>query len=137
LRATAKRIAARWREEAEPEGQSCQVPPKDRRPFPRPQAGGSDAPHVWAAQFSRSNRRLASGRVGRLRGRPRCTQYTIEASTASGANITCSRPAPPPSGASSASRPKDSAPRSIAPPLGQLRRTQMFKAIIIAGTIGK
>src|SRR5208282_1640297 len=64
-------------EEAEPEGQSRQVPPRDRRPFPRPQTSGSDAPHVWAAQFSRPNRRLASGRVGRLRGRPRCTQYTF------------------------------------------------------------
>ena len=30
-------------EEAEPEGQSRQVPPRDRRPFPRPQTSGSDA----------------------------------------------------------------------------------------------
>jgi hypothetical protein len=26
--------------------------PRGRRPFPRPQTGGSKAPHVWAAQFS-------------------------------------------------------------------------------------
>src|SRR5271165_7176019 len=36
--------------------------------------------------------------------------------------MTCSRPAPAPSGASSASRPKDSAPRSTAPRHGQSRK---------------
>jgi hypothetical protein len=46
-----KRIAARRREEANPEGSLAKVP--EERPFPRPQAGGSDAPHVWVAQFSR------------------------------------------------------------------------------------
>ncbi len=44
--------------------------PEGDTPFPRPQTGGSDAPHVWAAQFSRPNRRLASGRVGHLSAAP-------------------------------------------------------------------
>jgi hypothetical protein len=49
LRATAKRIAARRRGEAEPEGSPAKSP--DGRPFPPPpKLGGSDAPHVWAAQ---------------------------------------------------------------------------------------
>jgi len=70
LRATAKRIAARRREEAEAEGSPATA---SRRPMlstadvpaaarerrspptdalsPTPKLGGSDAPHVWAAQF--------------------------------------------------------------------------------------
>jgi hypothetical protein len=44
-----KRIAARRREEAEPEGSPAKVP--RRTPLsPSPKLGGSDAPHVWAAQ---------------------------------------------------------------------------------------
>jgi hypothetical protein len=35
-----KKDRGRWKEEAEPER---------RTPFPHPQTGGSDAPHVWAA----------------------------------------------------------------------------------------
>ena len=46
-----KRIAARRREEAEPEGNPAKSP--EGRPFPLPKLSGSDAPHVWAAQFSR------------------------------------------------------------------------------------
>jgi hypothetical protein len=53
-----KRIAARRREEAEPEGSPAKS--LDGRPFPHPQVGGSDAPHVWTAQFSRRGRRHRS-----------------------------------------------------------------------------
>ena len=53
-------------------GESRQVP--RRTPLsPAPKLGGSDAPHVWAAQFSRPNRRSASGQP---KGR-KCTQYTF------------------------------------------------------------
>ena len=61
MRATAKRIAARWWEEAEPRGIDAL--------YPRPQAGGSDAPHVWAAQFLQGASRRGQGKKsGRERG---------------------------------------------------------------------
>jgi hypothetical protein len=46
-----KKDRGRRREAAEPEGVVSISP--DGCPFPRPKLGGSDAPHVWAAQFSR------------------------------------------------------------------------------------
>jgi hypothetical protein len=59
-----ERIAARWKEETEPEGRHS-VSPEVQTPFPHPQASGSDGPHVWAAsQFGGwFFRRRASGTI--------------------------------------------------------------------------
>ena len=47
-----KKDRGRWKEEAEPEGRQHLVS-EGQTPFPHPQAGGSDGPHVWAASSKR------------------------------------------------------------------------------------
>jgi hypothetical protein len=44
-----KKDRGRWKEEAEPEGQTASPVCTRGSPFPHPQTSGSDAPHVWAA----------------------------------------------------------------------------------------
>jgi hypothetical protein len=48
-----KKDRGRWKEEAEPEGRQRLLSARGAAPFPHPQTGGSDAPHVWAASSKR------------------------------------------------------------------------------------
>lgn len=62
---TAKKDRGWEEEDPEPEGSPAKS--TDGRPFPRPKLGGSDAPHVWAAQSPRYD--VALGKCSLRRAR--------------------------------------------------------------------